>query len=298
MYPGSLPWAVRQLGSELDDREADGSLALTISSTTSATKVTRAVDALDDAQADLFYQLLDLDPNRSMLAREVALSAVSGDSLSYSMPARWIECLGVRDSTMDTDDEPYPALYGTDYTQYGYSVEERGTKIKWHSFTPESTHTYYARVVEEPAPLMYGAFLQAETATTTGMLGASSDYGDLPLNANGLAGCMFVIESATTGAGQERQIVSDTNSGSTTSIVVDAAWTFTSDAKWSTKLTLPRAAWRAVVIGAALRLAPYICPKREAMLQNRFKTAWGSVLQALREPLKTAYAKTRIVRAY
>lgn len=298
MYRGTVVWALNRLASLVDDRNSNGTLALLIGSTTSKSRRTRAVDALNEAQHAVFFDLLDSDVARETLSREVALSAVTGDTLSLRMPPRAIEILGVRDSGMDTDDMPYPALSGSDYGDYGYTIGPRGETIKFHGFSPESTKTYYARVIEEPVMLAYGGFLKAETASTTGMLGDTAEYGMLMLDEDDLNGCELYIESATTGKGTHRTITDMSSSGSTTSITVDAAWTFTSDAKWSTQMTLPNPATRLVLLRAAVELAHWTMPHRVDALQERYDKAWNSALQANQRMAGDAYSRTRIVRTF
>ncbi|NIR02723.1 MAG: hypothetical protein GTN78_21400, partial [Gemmatimonadales bacterium] len=229
MYRGTIVWALRQVGRLLDDRNSDGTLALAIGSTTSRTKRARAVDALNEAQHSIFYRLLDEDVARETLSREVALSAVSGDTLSYTIPPRTIEIHGVRDSGMDTDDPPYPALSGTDYSDYGYTIGPRGETIKWHNFLPNGTDTYYARVIEEPIELAYGGFMQAEAASTVALIGDTAEYGELLLDTDNMNGAEIVIESGDTGKGLERTITDMSSAGDTTSLTVNSAWTFSAN---------------------------------------------------------------------
>lgn len=295
MHSGSLAWAVKQLGRHLDDRNADGTLALYIGSTTSSIRIPRAVEAIDDAQQELFYMMLDEAANRELLAREVALSTISGDTISYGLSRRTIEVFGVRTGAMGTDDEPFPGMYGSHYGDYGYTIGQRGESIKWHNFQPDSSQTYYARVVEEPAQLAYGGFLDATTNGSTVWVADSAEYGELPLEADNLNGCVLVVESGT-GKGSTSVISDYANSGSTTKITLASTVTVEAASKYSIMLSVPRSAWRPVLLKAAANLAPFVAPHKEESILRRFAAAWQPVLEILRNPTPDAYAKVWRVR--
>jgi hypothetical protein len=298
MYRGTLVWALRQVGRLVDDRNSDGSLALAIGSTTAISKRARAVDALNEAQVSVFYDLLDSDVARETLAREVALTAVSGDTQSLALPPRATEWFGLRTGGMGTDDEPIPAVSGTHYGDYGYTVGPRGETIKLHGFSTTG-ETYYIRVIEEPVSLAYGTFLQAETASTTGMLAATAEYGELVLDVDDMNGAEIVVESSsTTGAGTKRTITDMSHSGDTTSITVDAAWTFNASAKWSTRMALPKVAMRLTLLKAAAWIAQWTMPNRVERLEQQYERAWATALQAAQRMSGDAYYRTRLVRDY
>lgn len=298
MYLGSLGWALRQLGRVLDDRNADGTQALYLGSTTSKIRLPRAVEALDEAQQFVFYELLDEDVNREMLAREVALTAVSGDSISYTLTPRAVEVWGMRDSLMGTDDEPYFALPGTRYDDMGYSIGPRGDTIKWHNFTPDSSLTYYVRVCEVPASLVYGGVLQQESASTTMLIADTAEYGDLVLNNDMYNGVEGVIESGTTGKGTEFTITDYANSGSTTTLTLQSAITISSDVKYSTYLTLPRQAYQLVIYKAAEYAAQWAYHDRLPEFQERFNKSFMNTIERLRTVGQDTYHKPWIVRSF
>jgi hypothetical protein len=246
----------------------------------------------------VFYDLMDNDVNREMVAREVPLSAVSGDTLSYTLTPRAVEVWGLRDNLMDTDDDPLMASWGSDYSDVGYTIGTRGESIKFHNWLPDSTKTYYLRVAEEPAQLIYGGVLQAETSSTTALLADTGEYGDMVLDNDEYNGIPVQIESGTTGKGLNRLITDFANSGSTTTITVDSAWTLSDDVKYSTGFTLPRAAHNLIILKAATYCAHWIDKDMVADMELRFARAWDSALQLLQNVSRDAYAKPWIVRSY
>ena len=298
MYRGSLGWALRQLGRVLNDRNADGSISLYLGSTTSKIGIQRAVAALDDAQQQIFYDLLDADANREMLAREVPLTAVSGDTISYSVTPRTIEVWGLRDSLMDTDDDPLMAIHGTDYAEVGYSMGPRGETIKFHNWIPDASLTYYLRVSEEPASLTYGGFLQAESGSTVALLADTAEYGDLVLGDDEYNGMQLVVESGTTGKGLKRDITDWANAGDTTTASLGSSWTISDDAKYSIGFTLPRAAHQLIILKAATYAAHWVYKDQIDILENRFNRAWASAIDRLRKMSNDSYPKPWIVRSY
>jgi len=292
--PGSVPWALRELGRRLDDRNASGAIALYVGSTESSVLPARAVEQLDEAQFDIFYRLLDDQVGHQMLQREVALTAVSGSTIAHTLPQRTAEIMSIRDSSMGTDDQPFYAIDGPRTTERGYGIGARGETIQWHNFSVDTSLTYYARVIKEPIHLSYSTVAQAETDAQI-FLDLSPTYGLTVRVDDYYTGENVVIESGTL-LGSSQQVTGYSQDFATCTL--PAAWTLAGTENYSFQSSLPRAMWRAWLADAAAKLAFFHLPSRFGKMEERAEMEYARLVGRVRRSLTGAYGKPRIVVGY
>jgi hypothetical protein len=292
MYPGTIPWALREIGQRLDDRETDGTIALYVGSTTSDILPTRAVDQLNEAQYDVFWRLLDESVGLQQLQQEVTLTATSGSTNSHDLPTRTARILKIRESTMDEDCEGYPAVDEDRDCDYGYGIGPRGETIKWHNFDPNPGLSYLAKIIRIPAVLSYGTVGQAETATTNVRLASTPTYGY-----NMLADDEYNGEQITILTGTGKELIGDITDydGSVLDCTVSTAWSLGETDTYSLRCSLPRNIWRAWIAKACARIAYFYRPSFVSKAEEEAEVEYQRLVSGVMRPLQAAYGKPRIV---
>jgi len=247
MHEGSTEYFLLELGGVLDDivlaLDADGTLTRA-----------RAISALNYGQERTQRSLIVGGVRPQVFARKVTLADDSGDDDVSLLPYRTLMVLSVESST----GQIYPSVYSRKRArESGYIVERRASttggnylpSLRWWGYDRPST--VYAWIVESPPKLSYG--VGAAYANTSITLATTPTIGPTVENDDYYNGAEVAIESGSY-IGQVREI---SDYAGSTRIATVAAWTNNPTGAtdyYSILSPLPRVAWDAMVLEAALRI--------------------------------------------
>jgi hypothetical protein len=300
-YPGSIPAALKTMGRLLDDFNTGGTNLLYAGSTESKILPARAVGLLDQAQQELYDDLLVDGAEKTNLCRKITLVANSSDTQEFDLPPRVMQVYRLRDSNMDDawDMDMHTPIASMGYIDVGWRVEQNNRRIRFTGITPDSNLTYYAWVLRRPPEISYGTVGAASAGGTTITLAATPTYGETMLRDDLYNGAevAIVTASGTNAAVGTYQRITD-YVASTRKATVGTAWTFGAADTYSIVFDLPEVAWPTIILRAAVDALPVykkLGAEGAARLTARADRSYNSVLRLLRDPQPMAVLRPRIV---